>query len=172
MFALVLTSRHPALTIHVLVLATQVHPLNLLPVLPSLAQRSCTRGELALHCRVLLDPIRERILAILDNRLARLVAVISVPRFTGRDRCVVDEFQEVFAEAGNDGELLAVLAQGIELVGESCLELLARDVRELRLGDERFGFGTNELLFEDDDLRAVRFLVFELGNLVGDLLFA
>jgi len=39
----------------------------------------------------------------------------------------------VLAVSSNDGKLLAVLAKGIELVGESRLEFLAGDVGELCL---------------------------------------
>ena len=74
--------------------------------------------------------------------------------------------------AGNDGHLLAVLAEGIELVSERGLQLLTGDVRELSLGDEGLGFGADELLLEDDDAGRVGLLVLELGDLVGDLLLA
>lgn len=74
--------------------------------------------------------------------------------------------------ARNDGQLLAVLTQSIELVGESSLEFLTGDVGELGFRDERLGFGTDELLLEDNDAGRVWFLVFQLGDLVGDLLFA
>lgn len=78
----------------------------------------------------------------------------------------------MLAVAGNDGDLLGVLADGVELVREGSLELLAGDVAELGLGDERLGLGADELLLEDDDLGRVGLLVLELGNLVGDLLLA
>lgn len=66
----------------------------------------------------------------------------------------------MLAVAGDDGDLFAVLAQRVELVGVGGLDLFARDVRELRLGDERFGFGADEFLLEDDDARGVGFFVF------------
>ena len=74
--------------------------------------------------------------------------------------------------AGDDGELLAVLAHGIELVGEGGLELLAGDVGQLGLGDEGLGLSADKLLLEDDNLGGVGLLVLQLGNLVGDLLLA
>lgn len=74
--------------------------------------------------------------------------------------------------AGNDGQLFTVLTQSIELVGESSLEFLTGDVGELGFCDERFGFGTDKLLLEDNDAGRVWFLVFQLGDLVGDFLFA
>jgi len=58
------------------------------------------------------------------------------------------------------------------LVSESGLKLLTSDVGELSLSDERLGFGTNELLLEDNDLWGVWLLVLKLSNLVGDLLLA
>ena len=44
------------------------------------------------------------------------------------DRALVHELEQVFAEASDDGHLLAVLAERVELVGECSLELLASDV--------------------------------------------
>jgi hypothetical protein len=76
----------------------------------------------------------------------------------------------VLAKSSNDGQLLAVLSQSVELVGKCGLELLAGDVGQLCFGDKRFGFSTNKLLLEDDDLGGVRLLVFELRDLIGDLL--
>lgn len=58
------------------------------------------------------------------------------------------------------------------MVGEGGLELLAGDVGKLGFGDEGFGFGADELLLEDDDAGRVGLLVFELSDLVGDLLLA
>ena len=78
----------------------------------------------------------------------------------------------MLAVAGDDGDFFAVLAQCVELVGEGGLELLARDVGELGFGDEGLGLGAHEFLFEDDDARAVGLFVFQLGDLVGDFLFA
>ncbi len=77
----------------------------------------------------------------------------------------------MLAEAGNDGHLLGVLAHGIKLVGKGSLQLLARDVRQLRLGDKRLGLGAHQLLLQHDDARRVGLLVFELGDLIRDLLF-
>jgi hypothetical protein len=66
----------------------------------------------------------------------------------------------MFPVTRNDRKLFAVFSQRIKLVRERRLELLARDVRELGLSDEGFGFGTDEFLFEDDDLWGVGFFVF------------
>lgn len=65
----------------------------------------------------------------------------------------------MLAIAGNDGNLLTVLTQGIKLVGVCGLDLFAGNVGQLGFGDERLGFGADELLFEDDDLRGVGLLV-------------
>ena len=74
--------------------------------------------------------------------------------------------------ARDDGQFLAVLTQSIELVGESCLEFLSGDVGELSFCNKRLGFGTHELLLEDDNAGRIWFFVFQLGDLVGDFLFA
>ena len=73
---------------------------------------------------------------------------------------------------GNDGDFLAVLAESIELVGKSRLELLAGDVGKLGLCDERLGLCADEFLLENNDTGAVGLLVFELRDLVRDLLLA
>jgi hypothetical protein len=78
----------------------------------------------------------------------------------------------MLAVASNDGQLLAVLTQGIELVRESRLELLAGDVGELRFGDQGLSLSADELLLEHNNLGRVWLLVLQLCDLVGDLLLA
>lgn len=78
----------------------------------------------------------------------------------------------MLAVPGNDGELFAVLPKSIELVGEGRLKLLACDVGELCLGYERLGLGPDKLLLQHYDSRRIRILIFELGDLVSDLLLA
>lgn len=78
----------------------------------------------------------------------------------------------MLAEASNDGKLLAVFLQSVELIGESCLELLTGDVGKLSFCNERLCLSTDKLLFKNDDARAVRLLVLELSNLISDLLLA
>ena len=56
-----------------------------------------------------------------DLRLASLVAVISFAGFSWSHRGVVDKLQKMLSEASNDGELLTVLLESIELVRKSCL---------------------------------------------------
>jgi hypothetical protein len=107
-----------------------------------------------------------------DLRLGGLVAVVGLAGLAGGDRGVVDELEQVLSVASNDGELLAVLAHGIELVGEGGLELLAGDVGQLGLGDQGLGLSANKLLLEDNNLGGVGLLVLQLGDLVGDLLLA
>ena len=65
-----------------------------------------------------------------------------------------------------------MLTEGVELVGVGGLELLAGDVGKLGFGNKGLGFSADELLFEDDNLGGIGLFVFELGNLVGDLLLA
>ena len=78
----------------------------------------------------------------------------------------------MLAEASNDGELLAVLLKSVELISESCLELLTGNVGKLGFCDKGFCLSTDKLLLENNDARAVRLLVLELGNLISDLLLA
>jgi hypothetical protein len=155
-----------------LVLAGEVVALTGVAGSAALGKSARAGGELGADGGVLLDPVGEGILTVLDDGLGGLVAVVGLAGLTRGDRGVVDQLEEVLAVAGDDGHLLAVLAESIELVGEGSLQLLAGDVGELGLSDERLGLGADELLFEDDDLGAVGLLVLELGNLVGDLLLA
>lgn len=141
-------------------------------VAAALGQAAGAGGELGRDGGVGADPAGESILAVLDDGLAGLVAVIGGAGLTRGNRGVIDELEEVLAVASNDGDLLAVLAEGIELVSVRSLDLFAGDVGELGLGNEGFGLGTDELLLEDNNLGGVGLLVLELGNLVGDLLLA
>lgn len=173
--SLVLAGRDPEAGLAVLeglVLAGEVMALTSVAGGAALGQGARAGGELGADGGVLLDPVGERVLAVLDDGLGGLVAVVGLAGLAGSDGGVVDELEEVLAVAGDDGHLLAVLAEGVELVSESSLQLLAGDVGELGLSDEGLGLGADELLLENDDLGAVGLLVLELGDLVGDLLLA
>ena len=155
-----------------LVLAGEVVALTGVAGCATLGESARASGELGADGGVLLDPVGEGILAVLDDGLGGLVAVVGLASLTRGDRGVVNQLEEVLAVAGDDGHLLAVLAERIELVGEGSLQLLTSDVGKLGLGDERLGLGTDKLLLKDDNLGAVGLLVLELSNLVGDLLLA
>jgi len=173
--SLVLAGRDPKAGLAVLerlVLAGKVVARTGVTGSATLGESARASGELGADSSVLLDPVGESILAVLDDSLGGLVAVVGLASLTRGDRGVVNQLEEVLAVAGDDGHLLAVLAERIELVGEGGLQLLAGDVGELGLSNERLGLGTDELLLEDDDLGAVGLLVLELGNLIGDLLLA
>jgi len=55
----------------------------------------------------------------------------SLASLTGSDRGVVDELEEMLSVAGDNSDLLAVLTEGIELIGVGGLELFASGVGEL-----------------------------------------
>ena len=171
----VLSSWHPAVAValHGLILTGQVNTLTLARVvLPSLAKIASTSGQLGADLGVTRNPVGQCILAVLNNGLGSFVAVVGRATLTRGDRSVIDQLQEVLSVSCNDGGLFTVFTESIELVGESSLQLLAGDVGQLSFGDQGLGFGANEFLFQDDNARAVGFLVLELGNLVGDLLLA
>lgn len=155
-----------------LVLAGKVVALTGVAGCATLGESARASGELGADGSVLLDPVGESILAVLDDGLGGLVAVVGLAGLAGSDRGVVDELEEVLAVAGNDGHLLAVLTESVELVSESSLQLLTSDVGELSLSDERLGLGTDKLLLKNNNLGAVGLLVLELSDLVGDLLLA
>lgn len=56
-----------------------------------------------------------------DLRLASFIAVISFAGLSWSNWGVVNKLQKMLSEASNDGELLTVLLESIELVSESCL---------------------------------------------------
>jgi hypothetical protein len=107
-----------------------------------------------------------------DLRFAGLVPIVSVPRLSRCHRSIVDELKEVLSEAGDDGDLFAVLTKRIKLVRKGGFQLFAGDVGKLGFGYQRLSLGADELLLKDNDLGRVRLLVFQLGNLISDLLLA
>ena len=107
-----------------------------------------------------------------DVRLASLIAVISFTGLSWSHRGIINKLQKVLAEASNDGKLLAVLLKSVELISESCLELLTGNVGELGFCNEGFCLSTDKLLLENNDAGAVRLLVLKLSNLISDLLLA
>jgi hypothetical protein len=141
-------------------------------VTATLGQIARSGRQLRGHGGISGNPVGEGVLAILDNGLASLVSIVGSAGLAGSNGGIINQLNKVLSVAGNDGNLLAVLTQGIELVGVSGLDLLAGDVGELCLGDKRLGLGTDELLFENDNLRRVGLLVLELSDLVGNLLLA
>ena len=76
----------------------------------------------------------------------------------------------MLAKSGDDGKFFTVLPESVKLVRKGRLELLPSDVGQLSLGHEGLGLGPDELLLEDDNLGRIGLLVFELSNLIGDLL--
>lgn len=141
-------------------------------VAASCRQRPCAHRELRADGSLLCNPVGKSVLAVLNDGFASLVTIVGRARLTRRHWGIVDELKEVFAVARNDGDLLAVLAQSIKLVCVCGLDFFACNVRKLSLSYQGFGFGADEFLFEDDDLGGVGLLVFQLGNLVGNLLLA
>lgn len=107
-----------------------------------------------------------------NSRFACLISVIRRPRLSWRYGRIVHQLEQVLTEAGDNGHLLAMLADRVELVGEGGLELLARDVAQLSLGHQRLGLSPHQLLLQHDNLRAVGLLVLELRDLIGDFLLS
>ncbi len=138
------------------------------------ALRECASagGEFGRDRRVRCNPVGESILAVLDDGFRCLVSIICGSSLARSDWGVIDEFQKMLSVTSNYGELLAVLAESIKLVGVGSLQLLAGDVGELGFSDEGLGLSTDKLLLEDDNLGGVWFLVLELSDLVRDLLLA
>ena len=128
----VLVSWEPRVTVpgQGLILSGQIHALAVLADVGAVAlgEGAGALGETRLDDCLGGDPVGEGILAVLDDGLGGIVAVVGVAGFAGSDGGVVDQVEEVLAVAGDDGDLLAVLAERIELVLEGGLDLLAGDV--------------------------------------------
>ena len=105
-------------------------------------------------------------------RFAGFISIVSFTSLAGCDGCVVDKLQKMFAKPSNDCEFLGMLSESIKLVGKGSLELFASDIGELSLGNQGFCFSSNKFLLKNNDAGAVGLLVFELCDLVGDLLLA
>lgn len=54
-------------------------------------------------------------------RLASLIPVVTLTGLSRGHRGIVNQLQKMLSKASNDGKLLAVLLESVELVGESCL---------------------------------------------------
>ena len=139
-------------------------------VAAALRESASTGGELRGDGSVGSDPVGESILAVLDDGLGCLVSIVCGASLTWCDWSIVNQLQKVLSVTSNDGKLFAVLAESVELVGVSSLQLLTGDVGELRLSDKRLGLSADKLLLENNDLGRVWLLVLELGNLIGNLL--
>ena len=90
-------------------------------VAATLRQSASTSRELGGNGGVGGNPVGESILAVLNDGFGCLVSVICSAGLTWGDWGVINELQKVLSVTSNDGELLAVLAESIELVGISSL---------------------------------------------------
>ena len=108
----------------------------------------------------------------MNVRLASLVSIVRGAGLPRRHRSIVNQIKQMLPIPRNNCQLLAVLAHGIELIVKPRLELLARDVAQLGLGDQALSLGAHQLLLQHHDARAIGLLVLELGDLVRDLLLA
>lgn len=170
-----LVSRQPGVTVsgHRSILLRKINALTVLDVVTvALGEGTRALGQTRLDDGLGVNPVTEGILTVLDDGPASVVPIVGLAGLAGGHGGVIDQIEEMLAVAGDDSDLLAVLAEGIELVLECGLDLLTGDVGQLGLGDQGLGFGTDELLLQDDDARGVGILVLELGDLVGDLLLA
>lgn len=157
-------------------------------VLAALRQGAGTSRKLGADRRVLCDPVGKGVFAVLNDakkmlesvvarrrinvRLASFISIIRVSCLTRSHWSIINELKQVLSISGDNGELLAMLAQSIKLVCKGSLEFLAGNVGQLGFSDERLGFSANKLLLENNNLGRVWFLVFQLSNVIGDLLFS
>lgn len=135
----VLVSREPRIAIpsQGMVLCRQIHALVVLVEVRAVAlgEGAGALGETRLDDCLGGDPVGEGILAVLNDGLGGIVAIVGVAGLAGSDGSVVDQVEEVLSVSGDDGDLLAVLAERIKLVLEGGFDLLAGDVGQLGFGD-------------------------------------
>lgn len=147
----VLLCRNPGVSVasHWAILSRQIDTVaGLVEVIPTSLREGPGAGrKFGRHGSVRRNPVCQSVFAVLDDRLARVIAIVRRSSFAGCDWSVVNEFQEMFPIAGDDCKLLAMLAKGIKLIGESGLDLFASDVGQLSLGNEGFCFRADKLLF-------------------------
>jgi len=156
---------------HRLVLVGKIDTVTLDAVLTALRQSSGASGEFRADGCILCHPVGESIFAVLDDtvrlsknvtnerkkvtiRLASFVSVVRVPGFTRSDWSVINKLEQMFSVSSDNGKLLAMLTESIELVGKGSLELLASDVGQLSFGDKGFGFSADKLLLKDEEVKA------------------
>jgi hypothetical protein len=141
-------------------------------VTTSLRQSAGAGREFGRNNSVGSNPVRQGVFAVLNNGLTSFITIVGLTGLAGSDRGVIDKLEEVLSIACNNGNLLTMLTESIELVGIGCLHLLSSDVGKLSLSNKRLGLRSNKFLFEDDNLGRVGLLVLELGDLISDLLLA
>jgi hypothetical protein len=136
------------------ILAREVMTLSPVADVGSASLRQCagTGRELGRDDGIGSDPVGESILTVLDDGLASLVTVVGLTGLTGCNGSVVDKLEEVLSVAGDNGDLLTMLTQSIELVSVGCLDLLAGDVGQLGLGDKGLSLSSDEFLLENNNL--------------------
>lgn len=114
-------------------------------------------------------PRPQTLLCVVESLPCQLSVVVGWALLAGHDGRVVEQVDEL-SRLGREQDLfLGSLdySGGVDVVG--LLELLAGDVGQLSLGDERLGFGADELLLESDELGGFGLLVLQLLDLVLDL---
>ena len=89
------------------------------------------------------NPVRQSLLTVLNDGFAGVVAVIGGARLARRHRSVIDEIEEMFSVTGNDGSLLTVFTESVELICVRGFELLSSNVGQLGFGDKRLRLCAN-----------------------------
>lgn len=97
-------------------------------VAASCRERPRAHRELGADGSLLCDPVGKGVFTVLDNGFTSLVPVVRRARLARRHWGVVNELKQVFAVARDNGDLLAVLAQSIELICICGLNLLACNI--------------------------------------------
>jgi len=123
----------------------------------------------ALNRRDAWTPVAQLVLGLVQDVARGFRVGEWLVRVAWYDGSVVEHLEELTCVLGQQNLLLGALddSGGVYVVG--LLELLARNVGQLRFGDERLCLGAHKLLLELWELGGGRLLVLELLDLVGNL---
>lgn len=119
-----------------------------------------------LHVETVVLDVSVRLVQDLAESVSVLKGLVLLSR---HDWCVVEVVEDLACSLGQDNLLLGALNDGGSVDVKGLLELLAGDVGQLRLGDERLCLVSDKLLLKLGDLGGRGLLVLELGDLVKGL---
>jgi hypothetical protein len=121
------------------------------------------------NTRVARLPSPQTLLCVVESLSCQLGVVVGWALLAGHNGRVVEQVDELSRLGREQDLLLGSLDHGggVDVVG--FFELLAGDVGELSLGDERLGFGADEFLLEGDELGGLGLFVLQFLDLILDL---
>jgi hypothetical protein len=114
-------------------------------------------------------PGPQALFCVVEGLPCQLGIVVGRTLLAGHNGRIVEQVDELSRLCREQDLLLGSLDDGGGVDVVSLLELLASDVGQLSLSNERLGFSADELLLESDELGGLGLLVLQLLDLVLDL---